>query len=928
MDGSVKEFVYDKSGRKTSEKTWLTGIDGEKSELVTRFEHDNEDRVIKTTNPDGSIHRTEYNNIGKISAVVDVSGLRTEYGYDSRGNETEVRYPDATTEQKNYDAAGNLLSETDRAGNTISYEYDEANRKTASVNADGSRTETEYDAAGRVSAEIDAKGNRTAYGYDAAGRRTSVTDALGNVTHYEYDAANRVTAIVDALDRRTTYVYNDRDQRVETIYADGTKIKDEFDAASRRVASFDQANVKTQFGYDKQGRLEKVIDVMNQVTLYAYDDQGNKVSQTDAEGRITQWRYDNAGRNISRKLPLGQQESFVYDGVGLLDTKTNFNGQETDYTYDSNQRLVRVDYVDGSAETFEYDAMGNRTRAQQISSDGVTNTTNWAYDALNRLSSEMQPNGAVLEYSYDLNGNRTQVKLIHDSSTQITDYTYDALNRLSSVIDTTGVATYGYDGVGNRTSVSYPNGTSHVYRYDNVNRLTKLETYGANGALVEQYDYLLNAIGRRTQIKELNGRTSDYTYNVLNRLTQEAITDTANGNYITDYVYDKVGNRVSETVNGVSKTFSYDLNDRLLSAGSTSYTYDNNGNTLSSTGAGVVGSFQYNAKNQLASATNAGVTAVFGYDINGIRNTKSSNAITTHFVVDSNRDYAQVLNEFTEGSHVYYTYGDDLISQTRNAQTHFYHYDGLGSTRLLSNGTGNFTDGYNYQAFGELLNQTGSTENNYLFTGEQFDRELQQYYLRARYFDQSIGRFTQMDEWLGKEQVPITLNKYVYGNSDPVRYIDPSGYFGLADIGAALNIRGIQAASIQASFRVTLKQIGKDLACVAIEETVTELVIQQLTGGVYVLGGDSEGYVGRTNDFDRRMQEHVSNGKRKVEGVLALFHMEMDRNEQRLVEQFFMDVFRAANQPLTNEINSIAQNPSSPNSQNLRRMLNRLDFCD
>jgi predicted GIY-YIG superfamily endonuclease len=106
------------------------------------------------------------------------------------------------------------------------------------------------------------------------------------------------------------------------------------------------------------------------------------------------------------------------------------------------------------------------------------------------------------------------------------------------------------------------------------------------------------------------------------------------------------------------------------------------------------------------------------------------------------------------------------------------------------------------------------------------------------------------------------------------------------------------------------------------------MVMQQLTGGIYILADNGSGYVGRTNDFDRRMQEHTRSSKRKVEKVLALFHMEMDRNEQRLVEQFFMDLFRQANQPLTNTNNSIALNPSSTNSRGLRRIMDRLDFCD
>ncbi|MFM7854909.1 MAG: hypothetical protein ACKO96_24015 [Flammeovirgaceae bacterium] len=83
-----------------------------------------------------------------------------------------------------------------------------------------------------------------------------------------------------------------------------------------------------------------------------------------------------------------------------------------------------------------------------------------------------------------------------------------------------------------------------------------------------------------------------------------------------------------------------------------------------------------------------------------------------------------------------YIYGHDLISENRNGVKSFYIYDGLGSTRALTNAAGTVTDSYNYDAYGTLLNSTGSSENSYRFAGEQFDKNLGQYYLRDRYYSQ------------------------------------------------------------------------------------------------------------------------------------------------------------------------------------------------
>jgi YD repeat-containing protein len=60
---------------------------------------------------------------------------------------------------------------------------------------------------------------------------------------------------------------------------------------------------------------------------------------------------------------------------------------------------------------------------------------------------------------------------------------------------------------------------------------------------------------------------------------------------------------------------------------------------------GVATSYSYNAKNQLASTTNAQGVTQYAYNIDGIRISQTLGATNTVYVVDSNRDYAQVLNK-------------------------------------------------------------------------------------------------------------------------------------------------------------------------------------------------------------------------------------------------------------------------------------------
>ena len=320
---------------------------------------------------------------------------------------------------------------------------------------------------------------------------------------------------------------------------------------------------------------------------------------------------------------------------------------------------------------------------------------------------------------------------------------------------------------------------------------------------MDQHTYTLGDNGERRQHAELNGRVVDYSYDDLYRLTEEVVTDPNIGNRTSTWTYDAVGNRLTQnSVVGAASAaitaYVYDANDQLTSETTTgatstaiSYSYDNNGNTLTKFDGTATTTYAYDSRNRLLNLNSGQVT--YKYDATGIRMSETSTGLTTHYLVDLNRDYAQVveesfdLNSFAEMT---YTYGDDLISQHRRidattTDSHSFHYDGIGSTRQLTDVAGNITDSYTYEAFGEVESQTGITPNNYLFTGEQFDPNLGFYYLRARYYNPGIARFQNMDTYQGRMFEPITLHKYLYANANPVTGIDLSGNVTLSGIAAA-----------------------------------------------------------------------------------------------------------------------------------------------
>jgi len=545
-------------------------------------------------------------------------------------------------------------------------------------------------------------------------------------------------------------------------------------------------------------------------TSYTYDEAGNKLTQTDANNHTTTWTYDALGRVATRTLPEGQQESFSYDDNGNQQSHTDFNGHTTTFGYDTTNRLTQVSYYDGSSESYTYTLTGQRDTATD-----ARGTTTYTYDVRDRLKTETQPDGTVLSYDYDEAGNRNllQTAIANASTgttdTTVTEYSFDNLNRLYSVTDAHNqTTTYGYDEVGNRQTVTYPNGTVTTYSYDTLNRLTDIITRDNTNTVIDSFHYDLYPTGHRHVITEANGCTSDYVYDELYRLKQETITDPTLGTIVNSYDYDNVGNRSYSTENGVSTAYAYDMNDRLLSAGGEYYTYDDNGSLLTTTIDNRVTTNSYDARNKLVDVTiaNSGTTAshvMYHYDIDGARTQKNDNNTVTNFVVDKNRDYAQVIHETNDqnATQVTYHYGDDLISQDRANTINYYNYDGLGSTRSLTDSTGHITDTYLYSAYGETLDHTGNTENNYQFTGEQYDAAQGNYYLRNRYYDPNAGSFTQMDSYDGRINDPITLHKYLYTNGDPVNNVDPSGKFSMINVMKAVNIVGILATTTAVSVR-------------------------------------------------------------------------------------------------------------------------------
>lgn len=316
-----------------------------------------------------------------------------------------------------------------------------------------------------------------------------------------------MTQTVDTLLHATTFGYDDLGRRLTVTDAESNVTTYEYDALGNQTAMIDAETIRTTYEYDDLNRLVQVIEndvpgsnpthETDVVTEYSYDALGNRVHITNALGITnTHTTYDVLNRPWIVEDALGNQTVTLYNALGYRVVMTDGNEAITTYGYDGLNRLETVNYLaDGIVVTYEYDALGNR----KVMTDDL-GTTSYDYDALYRLTEVIDPFNATVEYGYDKVGNRTS--LTYPDSRMVT-YTYDFDNRLETVLDwDTGTTTYEYDLAGRLITTTLPSGVVSVNSYDDANRLTNLSHTSSNDVLIANFAYELDKVGNRITATE------------------------------------------------------------------------------------------------------------------------------------------------------------------------------------------------------------------------------------------------------------------------------------------------------------------------------------------------------------------------------------------------------------------------------------------
>ena len=387
----------------------------------------------------------------------------------------------------------------------------------------------------------------------------------------------------------------------------------------------------------------------------------------------------------------------------------------------------------------------------------------YEYDAMGRMIRKSASGRTLLALSYDKNGNK--VRQI-DVTGKLTGFDYDPMGQLLRLTDDgQELAAYTYNPDGTPQAVTH-GPIRQEYAYDLDKNLTGL-TVRSGDAMLSQASYTYDGNGNRIRKQALDGTTL-YRYDALNQLQRVDYPA-----YSEELFYDKAGNRARRLLDGEEELYQYDPRNRLMSLTrdgiTTPFQYDNAGNLLRDDKA----RYSYDAFNRMVKAeTFDGSVQVNRYDAEGLRHEMEENGRLVRFIFHK----GEAVAEQEENSNVIRLIrGSELIARSSDSESArtYYHYvsDEMGSTTHIVDENGNVQNRYAYDAWGKITGKEEAVPNRFTYYGQQIDPITQQYYLRARFYNPVLGRFTQEDTYRGDG-----LNLYAYCANNPVYYIDPSGF--------------------------------------------------------------------------------------------------------------------------------------------------------
>jgi len=801
--GDSSYYTYDTAGNLSSFENPL----GE----VKKFEYTLLGQIKKITKPDEKQINYRYDQYNRLNSILYPGGDTVSYQYDEFNRKTGMTDINGVSNYE-YDGMDRLTTYIDPADEEVNYEYDEKGRKTKIVYPDGKIVSYDYDEHDRLVTVTDREGRETTYTYDEAGRRKTTTYPNGITTTHEYDQKNRITKISSISSSGGTvekieYEYDGAGNKTkEEIWKEDKHYLRAYDYyKNNTIKSMEETgdnNAKYSYSYDGAGNVtEKTIIEDGKTTQYTYTyDESNRMTRQAENGITTRtYKYDLNGNRIQRILSDetdGDTVEGVPEQAAVEQTAENALQAEEEAVVPEEEAL--------ESSTGTAKGKGKSSGKKGGAKTEATEETNAESMVLENTGEESEA-GAEEEPAA---GVEVAEEALQEESTvrKTADYYYyDDADRLVEIVEHSGkVFTYGYDGEGNRLWRTYSQSTAVKPPVQEGERLQvppgkiKGNDKDKNNGKNEDSDNEKGNGNGENEKSEPGSKGGKLGWkDGTNGLLFAAAGDIRMSISML-IAYDKGGGKG----NGKGGDNDKDNGNGGGNNGDKDKDNSNDGDKIKGNDSKGNGKDKINERGKGKNKEHINRGKHLGWykrldhpqNPGGIDLNNPEVFEVTNYINDISVENEEVLmtTDIDGNYRGVYTYGierisaEDLVSiEGRPNNPLYYLYDAIGTTTSITNMNAGIIDSNRFAPYGEPLDPVAKnsrlTNSPFGFTGEMHDLEGGLVYLRARYYEPKTMQFIQQDTMFGDTMEPLTRNLYIYGNANPLTYVDPSGHWAVVD---------------------------------------------------------------------------------------------------------------------------------------------------